>query len=299
MKAISWKLLPLILTAACASAEPQSAQDKSKAWGPIVAGAHWHHVHLNVTDPDKSLAFYTRHFDAWPETFAGSEQAIWTQRSWLMFNKVNSPPSSSIGTAINHIGWGAPDARAEFERQKALGATFDTELRDISIGLGAKETGQFYFMYVKGPNGELIELNTDPDNNFGHIHLNSMDPIAAGAWYANVFGATPAPPYFPHLAVQTGSGTISRQFIDNVNMIIIRARDSEEIRPTTGSVIDHIAFSVPNLETALAAARAREIKVLAEPAVGGPGWRHAFIEGPDRIAIELVEDETVSPAITD
>ena len=71
------------------------------------------------------------------------------------------------------------------------------------------------------------------------------------------------------------------------------------MKSTRGTVFDHIAISVPNLDIALAALKPYNITMLAEPAAGGPGWRHAFIEGPDRIAIELIEDNTPRPKITD
>lgn len=287
------------LLAACASAAPPpSAEDKARAFGPVIAGAHFHHIHLNVTDPKAAIGFYTRHFDAKAARF-GDEDAVWVQRSWILFNTVAAPPPVSAGTAIDHFGWGAPDAKAEFERQKGLGASFQTELRDISVGLGG-QPGQFSFMYVKGPNGEIIELNTDPDDNFGHVHMNSADAIAAGAWYRNMFGLEDAPPYFPHLVIQTGSGRISRQFLDNVNLIINPARGETAFRSTRGSVVDHIAIGVPDLDQAMAAIKVKGVAVLQAPAQGPGGrYRHAFIEGPDKIAIELIEDRTPHPPITD
>jgi catechol 2,3-dioxygenase-like lactoylglutathione lyase family enzyme len=285
---------------ACATAPgvPPSAEDLAARWGPIIPGAHFHHVHLNVKDRDASIAFYTKHFDAKRAKFAGQGDAIWAQRSWLLFNEVTEAPQPQTGTALGHFGWGAPDAPAEFQRQKSLGANFQTELRDISSGLGGK-AGQFYFMYVRGPDGELIEINTDPDNNFGHIHMSSADAIATGAWYRNMFGLEPAPPYFDDLVVQTGSGQTSRQFFDNVNMII-NGRENATFRSTRGSVTDHIGISVPDLDAALAAVRSHRIAVLQE-AKPGPGnqWRSAFIEGPDKMVIELIEDRSEHPPITD
>ena len=154
-------------------------------------------------------------------------------------------------------------------------------------------------MYVQGPDGELIELNTDPDDNFGHVHMNSADAIMTGAWWRNMFGMEPAPPYFDHLVVQTGSGRISRQFFDNVNFIINSAREQASFRSTRGTVVDHIGVSVPNLDRAMAAVRARGVTVLDPPSAGPAGTRHAFIEGPDKVVIELIEDRTPHPTITD
>jgi catechol 2,3-dioxygenase-like lactoylglutathione lyase family enzyme len=286
------------LAPAAPSKGPPSAQDKARTFGPIIKGAHFHHLHLNVTDRQASIAFYVSHFKAVRTRFAGQD-AVWTQRSYILFDQVPSRAPPAAGSAINHFGWGAPDAQAEFRRQKALGTPFITEIRDISESLGGRP-GQFYFMYVRAPDGEQIELNTDPDDNFGHIHMDSADPLAAGAWYRNLFGFTDAPPYFPQLVAQTGSGRISRQFFDNVNVIINPARAGETIKPTRGNVVDHIGVSVPNLAAAMAAVRAHRIEVLDEPADGPcKPCRHAFIEGPDKIAIELIEDHSPHPPITD
>ena len=56
--------------------------------------AHFHHVHLNVTDPAAAIAFYTSKFDCEKATFAGTQDAVWAQKSWLLFTKVAAPPKS-------------------------------------------------------------------------------------------------------------------------------------------------------------------------------------------------------------
>jgi hypothetical protein len=34
----------------------------------------------------------------------------------------------------------------------------------------------------------LVELNTSSNHQFGHLHLFSEDPVAAGEWYSKHFG---------------------------------------------------------------------------------------------------------------
>jgi catechol 2,3-dioxygenase-like lactoylglutathione lyase family enzyme len=54
--------------------------------------------------------------------------------------------------------------------------------------------------------------------------------------------------------------------------------------------VDHIAVSVPDVAVALDRLRKAGVKVLEEPHPFGRGEkRAAMIEGPDSIAIELVE----------
>jgi hypothetical protein len=51
----------------------------------------------------------------------------------------------------------------------------------------------------------------------------------------------------------------------------------------------------------LAAARSHRIPVLEEPRTGpqAASGRSAFIEGPDRMVIDLIEDHSERPPITD
>jgi catechol 2,3-dioxygenase-like lactoylglutathione lyase family enzyme len=285
------------MVSGCAT-PPPSVADQARARGPLIPGAHFHDVHMNVTDPAAAVAFYTSHFKAVPATFAG-QPAVWVQRSWIVLNKVDAAPSLQEGTAINHFGWGSPNPPGEFERQKMLGSGFVTPLTDMSASVGLPSKS-FYFMYVRGPNNSTIEINTSPTTNFGHIHLRSADPAFAAAWYRNMFGATLAPPVNPELSVQTlRGGFLYNLLFDNISMIFAKAPEGAPVRSTLGSVTDHIGVSVPNLDKALTTVRAHKVMVLQD-AADGPckPCRHAMIEGPDKIAIELIEDHAGHPPIT-
>jgi catechol 2,3-dioxygenase-like lactoylglutathione lyase family enzyme len=280
------------------TAIPSGAQVAAK-WGPIVPGAHFHHVQMNVKSRDASIAWYLARLPGMKTKYVDGQDALWVQRSWLLFHEAPGAIPLEAGTAVQHFGWGNPDVPAEFARQKSLGTTFNTEMRDIGAGLGGT-AGKFYFMYLKGRDGEIIEVNTDPDTNFGHIHMSSADPIAAQDWYKNMFGITQAPPYFASEVTHVGNGHEARFFFDNINMIIVQTRPgTAPIRATTGSVVDSIGVAVPNLDKAMEAVRAHKVTVLEEPADGpGKGNRHATIEGPDKMAIQLIEDHGAHPPVS-
>jgi catechol 2,3-dioxygenase-like lactoylglutathione lyase family enzyme len=146
--------------------------------------AHFHHVHLNSVDPAAAIEFYTSRFKARRESFAGLGDAVWTGDSWLLFTKVATPPPSELVSGIWHIGWGAQIMQATYQRQLDSGTKFATPLSDISAMVGRS----FFYAYVNGPDHALIELNTASHHNFGHVHMFSADPPAAGAWYARNFG---------------------------------------------------------------------------------------------------------------
>ena len=286
----------LILGAACVC----SAQEAPPA--PL---AHFHHVHLNAADPASAIAFYTTKFDCEKARFAGLMDAVWAQKSWLLFSKADKPPKSEITSAIWHIGWGGENMKETYQKQLDSGTKFETPITDISDIGGGNAQGVFFFAYVDGPDHQLIELNTASHHHFGHIHLLSKDPIAAGEWYMKEFGL-----------VRRGSGPVSREprmyhgfqigpamnlMMDNVNFIIFPMeyakkqwpelwRDRADFESTKGHVTDHIGFSVDNLDQTLARLKKDGVKVTDEPrSIQGGKIKYAFIEGPDHIRIELVE----------
>jgi catechol 2,3-dioxygenase-like lactoylglutathione lyase family enzyme len=237
---------------------------------------HFHHVHINSTNPTASLAFYGAKFDCEKAPGPDGKDAIRAQKSWLLFNHVNKQPPSDILSAIWHIGWGAEDMPAAYQKQVESGTRFETPLTDISDLVGMT-SGKFFYAYVDGPDHELIELNTSSNHSFGHLHLLSADPIAAADWYhqhlgLRIVGKQEQTRMYKGFQVAPSASLQA----DNVRIIIFPleyARKQwpalwstrKDFEPTAGRVIDHIAFS-------------RE------------GGKTEFIEGPDRVRIELWGD---------
>ena len=270
-------LKPLLL---CLAAITAFAQEK-----PAV---HFHHVHLNTTDPTAAIEFYTHHFDCEKGSYQGKD-AVWAQKSWLLFNKVASAPPSDVLSAIWHIGWGAEDVPATYRKQLDMGTPFQTPLTDIS---GLTGRAGFYYAYVDGPDHVLIELNTANHHHFGHIHVFSDDPIAAGEWYAKNFGANLLgrnPSREPRFYKGMQVGPSASLLMDNVNIIIFPKeharqtfpdvwKDRQTFESTKGRVVDHIAFSVDDVAATRERLRAAGIEV----------DKDGFVEGPDKVRIELV-----------
>src|ERR1044071_4346712 len=192
-----------------------------------IAPAHFHHLHLNTTDPAAAINFYTSKFDCEKARFAGVMDAVWAQKSWLLFTKVSAPPPWELTSAIWHFGWGAEDMKATYQEQLDMGTKFFTPLTDISdIGGNRGATGLFYYAYVESPDHGLIELNTANHHNFGHLHLFSEDPVSAGEWYMKYFGATrrgnPSTPPSREVRIYRDIqiGPAMSLMMDNVNIII-------------------------------------------------------------------------------
>jgi catechol 2,3-dioxygenase-like lactoylglutathione lyase family enzyme len=276
--------------------------DGQQPAAPPAPLAHFHHVHLNATDPAAAIDFYTSKFDCEKARFAGKMDAVWAQKSWLLFNKVGKPPQADVTSAIWHIGWGAEDMKATYQKQVDSGTKFATPITDISDIGGGNATGRFFFAYVDGPDHQLIELNTASHHHFGHIHMLSKDPVAAADWYVKELGmerrgGTREPRMYRGFQIAPNASLI----LDNVNFIIFPMeyaktqwpelwKDRTDFEPTSGHVTDHIGFSVDNLQQTLDRMKNDGVKVTDGPH-SGPGGKYAFIEGPDHVRIELVEGQ--------
>jgi hypothetical protein len=132
-------------------------------------------------------------------------------------------------------------------------------------------------------------------------------PRCAMQWYAAHLGATIpsrggkppeaatgecrqlyAPPTWPSFAktgfVREPSGGVT---FDDIS-ISIRPWPGGGLVSTRGHIVDHWALSVSDLTATVARLKREGVKVLEEIHPWG-SFRAAMIEGPDRIAIELVE----------
>lgn len=276
----------------------------------VAAQTHFHHVHLNSTDPKAAIEFYTTHLSGEKATVDGAD-AVWTQKSWLLFNKVKRPPPHEIVSPLFHIGWGAEDMKAEFERQMKLGTTFQTVLTDGVELFGTGTRDRNFFMYLDGPDHATIEVQSAMHHNFMHVHLLSDDPVAAAAWYEKHLGLTPRTQLKTERAfrgIPTGPSASSQ--LDNVTFFWYPTAHAKALyggqwkgrtsyATNRGRVIDHVAISVDNLDQTLARLREEGVKVLTAPRRTND-MRSAFVQAPDNMELEIVEghaQQTGTPAL--
>ena len=74
-----------------------------------VEPAHFHHVRFNVTHPEKTLEYYQKFLGAVKVKYRNSTDVLFTERSFILFNKVDVQPPSKLASALWHIGWGGID----------------------------------------------------------------------------------------------------------------------------------------------------------------------------------------------
>ena len=108
-----------------------------------------------------------------------------------------------------------------------------------------------------------------------HVHLAAPDPEKALAWYRQHFGGE---------AMAEGA----ERLLYGDTRIIFQKRDAAQ--PSLGSVIDHISFSVSDLDAVMKTLQSEGAKIV-EPARDVPGvFKLAFIEDPWGTRIEIVQD---------
>lgn len=263
--------LPLALLVAF----PLAAQD--------VRPAQLDHVHLTTRDAKTARDYYAKHFLPGP----------------LKFHESAHAPATGLISAIWHIGWGAADVQAEYRRQTDLGAKYSTPPTNL-----AEAGPKFLYSYVEGPDQAMIELNTAADAEFRHIHLLAEDPIATAEWYMKYFGfPTMGNRPLSRRSVHLGGvevGPTANLAIGKIYLGIFPAawarkeypkdwKDTPELVTTAGRVIDHIAFRVDDFDGTLARMRAAGVPILMLPRRQGDEGQQVYIEGPDKIVIELVK----------
>ncbi len=166
------------------------------------------------------------------------------------------------------------------------------------------------FQYLRGPDGALVENagNYPPAEYFNHVHMFHEDPACAQLWYTTRLGigagvAGPgrgAPitadnckrpyeevtwPAFDRIGmVRNPAGAV---LVSDMASILIRPRHGPYVSPR-GQIVDHVALSVPDLDATIARLRGEGVRVTEEIHAWG-AMRAAMIEGPDLVAIELVE----------
>jgi hypothetical protein len=218
----------------------------------------FHHVHLNQGHaPTDLIAFYERLFDrrTTVRESVGGADALRSGRTLLLVSRM--PLAGETPTALWHFGWG-----------------------NVSL----TET------YLAHARQEVAWEPPLPADRL-HLHLRSVIPAAAAAWYADTLGAeihvadaaplqgTPLPP--PEHRLPEAIAWIG-------DTALLFYRFDPPLASTRGQRVDHIALATDDVDAAVASIRRRGVTVLAAPAAAG-GLRSATIEGPDRMAIEIVE----------
>jgi catechol 2,3-dioxygenase-like lactoylglutathione lyase family enzyme len=259
-------------------------------------------VHLNVTDPARTIAYYTKIHGATPVRYRGVADAIFTERSFILMNRVAAPAPNALEAGIWHIGWGGRDVPSEYEWFKQQGAKIRVELYQLGNG---------WVTYLLGPDDETIEVNTMGHNRFGHVHLLAEDVNTTTDWYQKNLGVEVRGQAVPKPADMSTVRAWSRGFrCDNVSFVVYGRPDYTpappwwqdppltDFKPTDGRVIDHIAFSYRDIAPVFERMKADGLEIV-KPIAKDSAFGHTsfFIRGPDKVLIEIVQDKPIPEGI--
>lgn len=112
-----------------------------------------------------------------------------------------------------------------------------------------------------------------------HVHILAPNTLEAAQWYAKTFGGqvTKAGPFDSVLYGE--------------NLVKFR-QSTPETKPSEGSSIDHVGFSVSDLAAKMAELKAAGVKITGEiKNVAAGGFSYAFVEDPWGTKIELLDDK--------
>jgi hypothetical protein len=218
----------------------------------------FHHIHVNDPAPEWLIAHYGKLFSAatTKSVNLGGHRGIESAGIFLLITPVKEDPPESGGAGW-HFGWGPVSLEEAYDRHR---------MKEVDLTLPMESFAK--------------EL---------HLHLESDDPVRAASWYRDQLDAQivtdarttkvrpPNPLHRRPAAIVTLPG---------ITLAIYQA--VAPIAGSRGHRIDHIAFTAD-----LGEVRRGEFAVLEHAGRLGP-FETMTIEGPDRLALELVGTIEVS-----
>lgn len=254
----------------------------------------FHHIHLNVTDRDTTIAYYQKYFRAKNVRYRDRADALLTEKSFLLLNHVDDTPPTHVGSSLWHIGWSGVDGQFEFDWRVKDGIAVHTTINPL---------GDDHWMYFYGPNKEVVEIFTrNKNHSFEHIHLLASNVDETMDWFKSNLGLGPI-----HEKAQlwpNGLFKWNKLHVGNIN-ITVNGRPVEErtwfptkFKPTDGTVFDHIGFSFESIDPIFEQMKSAGVKIEQTIKIDPVyGIKSFFVRGPDGLLIEIVEEKPIPEGI--
>ena len=236
---------------------------QSAAPPPAPLDVTFHHIHVNDPVPQRLMDYYGKLFraDTTHATTIGAVRGIEANGVFLLIDQAPRMPRES-GSAGWHFGWGTVSVEEAYDRHRMQEIDWELPLESFARDL--------------------------------HLHLESEDPVKAAEWYRDRFGAVlelaaaSAAEVAPLNQSLRRPAAIAR--LERIALAIYKS--AGPLEASRGHRIDHIAF-----RTDLGKARERTDLEVLTPAARLGTFETMVIEGPDRLAIELVGAPSFPPAI--
>ena len=253
-----------VLTLCALAATPASAQLAA----PNASGAAIGHIHLNSSDVDAQVRFWT----AVGGKIVQREKLTMVQFPgiYILLRKQDYN-GGSVGSTVNHFGFYVRDFDASVAKWKAAGLMWE-RANNPSVGQG----------FLTAPDGVRVEIYENKSiatpMQMHHIHLLVTDPLQAQQWYAQNFGAA--------------AGKRAQYDTANVPGTEITLGKTEMPQaPTKGRSVDHIGFEVKNIDAFVAKLQAAGLKTDAaiRNSANASGLRIVYVTDPWGTEIEITE----------
>jgi catechol 2,3-dioxygenase-like lactoylglutathione lyase family enzyme len=209
---LAMKTKALALAAMLSAGSAHWAMAQSSSGSADLPPPGFHHLHLNSTNPDAAIEYYTKQFPSTSKSTWGGMNVLKSGKVLVLFTKVNTRPPTQPQTAIWHFGWHVTDVRETnatyLKNHVALlplytgdgdgkvyissdtwpgtGGTLGRSKAQIeeAKATGVKPAGGAGFAYLDGPDGAIIEYQGNmPAERFNHVHMYQDEPFCAQLWY--------------------------------------------------------------------------------------------------------------------
>jgi len=230
------------------------------------------HIHLAAPDPVKAVEWYQKYFGG-EKTAEGPERLMFGQTRVIVAK--NDAPKASEGSVLDLLGFSVPDLAAAMKKMQADGVKIEMPISTVE-GMKVAQ--------VSDPWGTLIDVMQDSQKpGLTYICFLSPDSAASLGWFADKFG---------------GKVTKFKGKADGINYggVWLVGKQGASV-PSQGHAIDHIGVRPINVDAAVVALKAKNVKVLTEPRpltlASGVTMRLAFVEGPAGVRIEMVQRDNL------
>lgn len=127
--------------------------------------------------------------------------------------------------------------------------------------------------------------------HWDHIHYRTADPEAVATFFETMFGAEVKRDVYPPGTLYPGQQRIS--MMANGQRILLAPKHPDDptgpAPPFPHFGLEHIGFTVDDVDAACAELRAKGADVCIGPLTRSPGLRLAFVRGPEGIMVEIVQ----------
>jgi catechol 2,3-dioxygenase-like lactoylglutathione lyase family enzyme len=254
---------PLLLAITSLAVAPAFAQLAA----PNAAGVAIGHIHLNASDVDAQVKFWTQVGG----TIVQREKITMAQFPGIyVLIRKQDYSGGSVGSTINHFGFYVRDFEPSVAKWKAAGLTWEP-VKNPNVGQG----------FLTGPDNVRIEIYENKAIStpmaMHHIHLFVTDPLEAQKWYIQNFGAT--------------AGKRGMYDTANVPGTEITLAKSEPQAATKGRSVDHMGFEVRDIDAFVAKLQGAGIKTDAaiRNSANASNLRIVYVTDPWGTEIEITE----------